>query len=233
MPILNAKRECEIKYPITSISEELNLIEKIQKLGFVFKSSNLESDYVPDVNGFLCKGNGIMLRFRVLEGTDNDILLTLKFKGKEEGFQDNYEIETLFSDFDENKFNKINEVLYNATHFKLPIEIVNLRKISEIRRYLKNSSFLQHRMFTQKKRKEYILENKKITIDEFPGKIGKFLEIETDTPEELFKISQSLELNSDKIERRNYGEIIKEKQKDLPENKRRTCTFEEQNDMDR
>ena len=227
MSMVNVKRECEIKYPITSISEELNLIEKIQKLGFIFKSSNLESDYVPDVNGFLCRKNGIMLRFRVLEGSDNDVLLTLKIKGKEEGFQDNYEIETLFSDFDENNFNKINEVLYNVTDYKLPVEIVNLRKISEIRKYLRNSSFLQHRMFIQKKRKEYILENKKITIDEFPGEIGKFLEIETNTPEELFRISESLELNRDKIETRNYGEIIKEKQKDLPENKRRICIFED------
>ena len=227
MSMVNVKRECEIKYPITSISEELNLIEKIQKLGFIFKSSNLESDYVPDVNGFLCRKNGIMLRFRVLEGSDNDVLLTLKIKGKEEGFQDNYEIETLFSDFDENNFNKINEVLYNVTDYKLPVEIVNLRKISEIRKYLRNSSFLQHRMFIQKKRKEYILENKKITIDEFPGEIGKFLEIETNTPEELFRISESLELNRDKIETRNYGEIIKENQKDLPENKRRICIFED------
>ena len=34
-----------------------------------------------------------------------------------------------------------------------------------------------------------------------------------------------LKLNKENLEKRNYGEIIKEKQKDLPEEKHRTCVF--------
>lgn len=223
---IEEKRECEVKYKLQSLLEEIKFIEKMENLGFEFNSNNLESDYTPDVKGFLCKKNGIMLRFRVLEGTDNDVLLTLKIKGMGNEFQDNYEIETLFSNFDETKFHQINEKLYNATKCKLSPDVKELKDIDSIIKYLKENSFTEHRMFTQKKRKEYIDGNRrKITIDEFPRNIGKYLEIETESPEELFKVVQSLGLKKEQVETKNYGEIIKEKQNTLPEEQRRTCIF--------
>lgn len=231
MKEVEGKRECEVKYKLQNLLEESYFIEKIERLGFKFKSNNLESDYTPDVEGFLCKKNGLMLRFRVLEGTDNDVLLTLKIKIKGNGFQDNYEIETLFSNFDEVKFQKINEKLYNAIKCKLSPDVKNLKDIDSIRKYLKENSFTEHRIFTQKKRKEYIDSNqRKITIDEFPKNIGKYLEIETESPEQLFKIVQSLGLKKEQIEKKNYGEIIKEKQNALPEEQRRTCIFIDENE---
>lgn len=203
METSEGKRECELKYKIESKLEKIRLIEKIKNLGFKFRSDNLESDYTPDVEGFLCRENGMMLRFRVLEGTQNDVLITLKIKGKGKDFQDNYEIETLFSEFDTEKFNQINDKLFEATKFRIPPQIRDLKSIKE---YVDN-------------------DGKKITIDEFPGDIGQFLEIETAIPEELYEVVQMLGLDMDNLEKRNYGEIIKEKQKKLPEQERRTCIF--------
>lgn len=223
---VEGKRECELKYRIQNKLEEIRIIEKVKNLGFQYKSSNLESDYTPDVEGFLCKKKGLMLRFRILEGTQNDVLLTLKIKGDGKDFQDNYEIETLFSEFDMDKFNQINDKLYEATQHRIPIDIRTLKNIDEIKQYLIENSFSQHRMFSQKKRTEYVNEQEeKITLDEFPSNIGKFLEVETATPEELFRIIKMLELNRENFEKRNYGEIIKERQKDLSEQERRTCIF--------
>lgn len=226
MILSKGKRECELKYEIKNDLDEKNIIKKIKMLGFEYKSNNLESDYTPDVEGFLCRKQGIMLRFRVIEGTENEVLLTLKIKGDGKEFQDNYEIETLFSKFDKEKFKKINEILIQATQNKLPEDIIKLKKINEIVRYLKENQFSQHRMFSQKKRIEYVdKKERKITIDEFPNKIGKYLEIECENSEDLFEMVDILKLNKENLEKRNYGEIIKEKQKDLPEEKRRTCVF--------
>ena len=227
------KRECELKYKVQDTVEKIRLIEKLKSLGFKFNSNNLESDYTPDVEGFLCRENGMMLRFRVIEGTQNDVLITLKIKGKGKEFQDNYEIETLLSDFDINKFNAINNKLSEKAHQTIPFGITSLKTIKDIREYLAQNVFSQHRMFSQKRRMEYMKEEgPKITIDEFPRGIGTFLEIETETPEELFETVQILGLNQKNFEKRNYGEIIKEKQKGLPEEERRTCIFDEQNECE-
>lgn len=228
MDLKQGKRECEMKYRIKNKEEENIFIEKIEKLGFQFKCENLESDYTPDVPNFLCRENGLMLRFRVFEGNTNDVLITLKIKGVGRKFQDNYEIETSFNEFDIEKFNEINDKLFEATKCKVPLEIRNFNNINSIRKYLSNNSFSEHRMFTQKKRREYMdNQGKKITLDEFPKDIGKFLEIETVTPEELFETIEKIGLSEDNLEKRNYGEIIKEKQKELPESQRRTCIFDD------
>ena len=224
----DVRRECELKYRIQDEVEKIRLIEKLKNLGFKFNSNNLESDYTPDVDGFLCRENGMMLRFRVIEGTKNDVLITFKIKRKEEKFQDNYEIETLISNFDINKFNIINNKLYTKTQQTIPISVIELKTIKDIRKCLAENGFTEHRMFSQKKRMEYISEKgEKITIDEFPKGIGTFLEIETETPEELLETAKMLGLDQENLEKRNYGEIIKEKQKELPEEERRTCIFDE------
>lgn len=106
MKKIKGKRECELKYPINTDEEEI-LLQKLKDLGFEFQSENLESDYTPDVQGFLCRENGLMLRFRVLEGDTNDVLVTLKIKQNGKIFQDNYEIEYSFKNFDIEQFNLI------------------------------------------------------------------------------------------------------------------------------
>jgi adenylate cyclase class IV len=131
-------RECELKYKIINKEFENNVLKKIEKEGFVLKSQNLESDFVPDVEDFLCRKNNLMLRFRVIEGTDNDTLLTLKIKRINTNFQDNYEIEYKFSDFLKNKitFNKINDILYKFVGKRIPIEINNLDNINDLQKLL-------------------------------------------------------------------------------------------------
>jgi adenylate cyclase class IV len=80
-------------------------------------------------------------------------------------------------------------------------------------------------MFSQKKRREYVLDNTKIMIDKFPKNIGKYLEIETKNPKKLLKIVDMLRLDKNKVEKRNYGEIIKDNQKGVSEEKKRVCIF--------
>lgn len=144
------------------------------------------------------------------------------------------EIETLLSDFDINKFDAINNKLYEKTHQTIPVDVTKLETIKDIREYLAENGFSQHRMFSQKRRTEYLRgEGQKITIDEFPKGIGTFLEIETNTPEELFKTVQMLGLDKENFEKRNYGEIIKEKQKELSEEERRTCIFDEPKEVEK
>lgn len=120
----------------------------------------------------------------------------------------------------------MNSILQQVTNQTIPVGITKLKTIDTIKELLMQNNFNQYRMFSQKKRREFISsEDCKVTLDEFPNDIGKFLEIETKNPEQLFHITKTLELQEENIERRNYGEIIKEKQKNLPEFYRRTCVF--------
>ena len=219
-------RECELKFSITSDEEERALVKKMESLGFSHKSHNLESDYTPDVQGFLCRENGLILRFRVQEGDIPDVLITLKISGKSKEFQDNYEVEYYTSRFDAEKLKTINAYLKQAAGHTLPNGINNLNDIQSLRKLLANNGFTEHRMLSQKKRSVYESNEAKIAIDEFPKGIGKYIEIEANTPEELFAAAANLGLDKDNAEKRNYGEIIKDKQKTLPENEKRTLIFD-------
>lgn len=221
------KRECELKFAIKDNNEKKNVINKLNRLGFKLLSKNIETDYTPDVENFICKENGLILRFRIEDGETHRILLTLKVAKENCEFQENYELEFYFDEFDQIKFKLLNQLLYKYVKIRIPKKIIHKKSISDIRELLKEKGFVKQRTLIQKKRSEYRLNNIKITIDEFPANIGTYLEIETSTNSTIKKAVKLLELDSTKAINKKYGKIIKEKQANLPEEKRGICVFTE------
>lgn len=221
-----AKRECELKFELDNELKKNETIELMKEMGFKFISENIETDYTPDIEGFVCKKNGIILRFRSIDGKEHRNLITLKVKKENLDFQDNYEIEFYFDEFNEEKFNFINDILYKYTKIRLPKEIFKQNDIMKISSELSDIGLNKRRTFIQKRRTEYILNKIKITIDELPRNIGTFLEIETDNKDDLDKTVNWLNLDINKAINKKYGKIIKEKQSFLPEDERGVCFFE-------
>lgn len=222
-------RECEIKYALHNATEKDRFKDYLEKHGFVAEEVRLETDYIPDTPDFLCRKNNLLLRFRNIKKLkNNDILITLKIgKTNIQGFQDAYEIQYYFSDINKELFDKINERLRSATGISLPIQVHKYKSIEALRNYLFDIGFPSLRTYIEKKRTEYSKRDIHVTFDLFPEKIGNYLEIETQTPEELKRMIEVLKLNPNRLELRDYGDIVKAKKEGLPEEEKRTAVFKE------
>ncbi len=223
------EHECEIKYIINEVDEE-NILSLLGENGFFFVNDYLETDYCPDTEDSLLKKAGLVLRFRFTEGTYSDILLTLKMKGEDTRFQDNFEVEFWFKEKDTEKLELINGILREKTGQQLPKEILCQTSIDEIRNILRKIGFKYCRMWSQKKRKIY--SNGKITLsfDLLPKDFGRYLEIEANNPSDLFGFIKNFNYPLKKIEKRNYGKLI---QSNSAVNNR-VCLFEgEEKDFER
>ncbi len=221
-------RECEIKYQIADKSEKKLLLSKVRTLGFKFKAKQLEADFVPDTPGFLCRRNGLLLRFRGVKGKNNDILLTLKIKNKSgaKGIKDNFELQYFLSRPNLPIFKKINVILKKYTKQSLPPDINLFKNFKKLRQALPQYGFDQYRTFIEKKREIYSNgQGEEITFDQFPEQIGNYLEIETKSPSALKKLIASLGLSAKQLITTDYGDIVKSKKSGLPELESRTCVF--------
>jgi adenylate cyclase class IV len=230
------KRECEIKYKINSFSEETGLLQKLAGLDFIPEIERRELDFVPDTPDSKCKQNGLLLRFRriIQSGGFIEILLTLKIKrnnasGNRQiaGIKDVNEVQFYFSKPDLNKLIIINEYLSKANAFVLPTEILDISDFKNLKTYAKELGYSRLRAFNEKKRREFKKGKINITIDEFPENVGKYMEIETETPGELFKSIRLFGLDKDKLITTNYGDIIKQAKSNLSDTEQRTCLFED------
>lgn len=221
-------RECEVKFALTDI-EKVTVIKTILKENsFIAAPEQLETDFLPDTEDFLCRQNNLLLRFRrVRNQTKNDILLTLKIgKTNKEGFQDARELEYYFSNIDYNLFKAINTILEQATNHTLPEAIHSFHDFRQLQSFLSTVGFPALRIFIEKKRTQFSKGTNHVTFDTFPKDIGTYLEIETRTPEELDNMIALLQLPKDQLELRDYGDIVKDAQRELPEMQRRTALFE-------
>ncbi len=220
-------RECEIKYKIKDEAEKADLKNKIEALGFGFISRNMETDFVPDVEGFLCRKKGILIRFRRVEKEDGecDTLVTMKIKGEAKTFQEYFELEYAYSAVDREVFEKINERLRQATGIMLPESIHQVTSFGELVKKVKEAGFSEHRILLQKKRETYTNAAKKITFDFLPEGIGWYMEIETSDPEELSTLGKAIGLVHTQVEVQDYGEILKAHKKGLPDEEMRTGLF--------
>lgn len=224
--MINSKmyfHECEIKYRL--YDEEEKNIQLLLQNGFELKEDILETDYSPDVEGFLCKKNHLMFRIRLITGSRDDCLVTLKINQKNEHFQDNYEIEYYDSGFDKDKFNEINRVLERNVGITIPEAISSERNINDIILMLKNVGFVKNRMLSQKKRRVFSNGDIKVSFDTFPRNIGKYMEIEASSAESLHEFVTKMKFDSAKIEPLNYGSLIQKKQSQLNELEKRICIF--------
>lgn len=219
-------RECELKYKIDLQNKDKYMCRLIRE-GFEKVGCIVETDYTPDVEGFLCKKAGVMLRIRKIIGSQNDLLVTLKVKRDNSCFQDNDEIEFLASEFDQEIFDEINGIIFNCTGKKVPKEIIENKKMAEIICIMERNGFSVNRMLSQKKRDVYRKNGVKISFDTFPKDIGTYMEVETFSPEELIEFVTYMGYDQEKIEKRNYGKLIQDSQKDLNANDRRICVFED------
>ncbi|MDX9892832.1 MAG: CYTH domain-containing protein [Patescibacteria group bacterium] len=221
-------RECEVKYQITDKTEKKLLLAKVKALDFKFKTKQLEADFVPDTPGFLCRQNGLLLRFREIKSKNNDILITLKIKNKNgaQGVKDNFELQYFLSQPDLLIFKKINTILKKYTKQSLPPDINLLKDFKKLRQALPHYGFDQYRTFIEKKREIYSnSQGEEITFDQFPEQIGNYLEIETKSPAALKKLIASLGLGAKRLITTDYGDIVKAKKSGLPEFESRTCVF--------
>lgn len=222
-----AFHECEIKYKINSEQELAILRAEIEAKEFKLTDKRRETDFVPDVKGFVCKENGFMIRFRnIISDSRKDILITMKVKGKATGFQEYFEYEYSLSNFKQDVFDSINEKLMSVTGFKIPAEINKTTDFMEIIRIMRASEFTEHRIILEKDREEYKKTGSTISIDLLPEGIGYFMEIETQTPEELMELVESFKLNKDLLITDNYGSVLKNHKRGSPEILMRTGLFD-------
>jgi adenylate cyclase class IV len=221
--------ECEIKYKIEDEVELNGIIELVEQKGFEFVSKNKETDFLPDVEGFLCRKNGILLRFRKIEGKDkSDILVTVKVKGNAKQFQEYHELEYSFQNYNDDIFQKINELTYGITGVKLPQKIHSTDDFNDLVNLVKNTGFTKHRIWLEKIRKKYTRGNEIVTIDLLPEGIGYYLELETDSESKLNKLIKEFELDSDLLETMDYGDILKKHKEGCTEKEQRTGLFDQE-----
>lgn len=102
--------EFELKYEIEPA--KISYFESlILNAGAFFLANQLEHDFVPDVEDYLCRKGGLLLRFRQIQGKKNDILLTLKIKYSSTELQHYGELQYYFSEVNLDIFHAINDLL--------------------------------------------------------------------------------------------------------------------------
>jgi len=219
--------ECEIKYRLPTGRDQRRIEWQAKQLGFVCEGTQVETDFLPDTEDFLCRQNNLLLRFRRFRsGSDGDILLTLKVKGHATTFQEHFELEYKFSLINEKIFNQINDILRQATSRTLPITIHDFdanhfeQLIAEIK-----TVFPAHRILLEKQRTTYTRKDGHMLFDLLPEGIGHYLEIEASSPEKLKRIVDDLNLTGLYVEPLDNGNILKRHKQGLPDQEARTGIF--------
>lgn len=207
--------ECEIKLPIDSVESKNCLIKKLDHAGYLLTDSRMETDVIADTDDCKLRKNGILFRIREERSASNSrILFTVKVKKKSDSFQVNDEIEMFSDDFRENVMLEIVRIVCRYTGIEIPTEFFGILTIANVESQLSQLGFHVINVM-QKKRVEYRNSASKITFDMFPEPIGSFLEIETYSEASLQETINSLQLDEKKTEKRNYGQIIREKVGDI------------------
>jgi len=203
-------RECELKLKIRSQDILKNISQKMTYLGYKLINERIETDYIPDTKNFSCRKNNLLFRIRNISSSKiNDVLFTLKVKQLSASFQDNIEIETYASHINLEHINLILTKVKDVTGIEIPSLISNSMYLRDIIKLLYDIGFIECTLI-QKKRVEYMGELSKISFDSFPKPVGIYLEIEANNEKSLFETVQLLELNDQELEKRNYGQIIRE-----------------------
>lgn len=204
-------RECELKYKITN-EEELNKIIKVLTDNqYLISNYFIETDLIFDTDDKKCSKNKLLLRVRNKSNDTGyiDVVFTIKIKGYSDIIQDNYEFETSIKSINSENIKSIISIIKKFTQINIDKEIFFEKKLFRIITYLKNIGFTSINII-QKKREEYYNEKSKVTIDVFPNHIGTYLEIEESSEIKLMNTVYLLKLKHENMEKRNYGEIIKD-----------------------
>lgn len=203
------KPEIEKKYRLKDATEAEEVIKKAHEHSFKDESWTLQKDWIPDFEDFLMKKMGILLRIRTMEyisGSGPKWLLTLKIKQKNNGVHYNRELEISSS----NRTNTPEVISFISDNFGIKIDLERLVGLDED--YLREVKLTEHRMYLEKRRRQYRDDNNKIilAIDELPEPAGWFAEIESEDAAEFSRWESMLGLDNVPIEEQDYGEIVKE-----------------------
>lgn len=219
------KPETEKKYRLSGVQEGRALSERAERLGLVLSGWMLQKDWVPDFQGFAMRDQKVLLRIRnntSLEDQSEGWVITLKQKAVSGGVHHNKELEAS-SDRPEN-LPQIAAFISNL--FGTELDLGRLAQIDMV--YAQEVGLTEHRMYLEKKRKEYVDTDDGIVlaVDELPEPAGWFAEIELHQATEFSNWESQLQLERAPVESRDYGEIVKELTSGLPPAQQRRLSFD-------
>jgi len=222
------KNELEVKFRIENEKAKKEYANKLLQQGFVLSDNHLETDFTFDTADDLCKKNEIILRYRII-GNNEDYLLTMKMKQKNNEFQDHIEIECSESDYDFlEKLNEINRILKEVINKSIPRINPKSESLLEIISRVQEGGFVKNRMLSQKERVKYTKDEMSVCFDTLPQDLGEYIELEAFDDKKLFFLIDYLSPNINLLEKRNYGKLIQdllqERLVDLAY--RRICVFD-------
>ena len=226
MPI-QQRKEIEIKL---KIGDNLKSFDEyrylLNQLKFKHVSSRVETDFLPDTDDGLCKKNHLLLRFRKVESHDTTKwLLTLKKRIDTNNVMDFVEIETDFSNIDNDTFNYINQLLFENTKLTLPTKVLKASSIKQVRDIVSKCGFMASRILLDKYREEYSKATDNVTLDFFPDGMGAYMEIESYTRAKLDAVAKKLGVVPKDIITTDYGDLLKEHKKYLSNEQQRIALF--------
>lgn len=210
---MKAFHECELKIKISNQEVENSLRDCLTKTGFVKTDFRIETDYVLDTvdNAF----ENMLFRLRkITRESIESILFTIKIKGGSTSFQDNMELEIAPDQYNFANANAIAETILKKTGIRIPVDIFAMKDRECILLRLEKEGIYVQRT-TQKKREEFTGKDAKVTFDSFPEPVGTYFEIESGSEEKLYATVQMLNLEKFPLEKRNYGQIVREATKGI------------------
>jgi adenylate cyclase class IV len=227
-------RECEMKMELRSEQEAQSLLERAAALGFVDQDERTELDFVPDTDDFACRKAGLLLRFRLVRrpgASTPQVLVALKVKNVgHSGVQDNEELEFFLHDGARAApiLGRVNDVLHERVHVALPADIGWLTDFAAVFRLaVYDLGMSQRRALVEKRRRTFARGESVLSVDTFPENVGRYLELETRSPEAVFALADELRLDRARLDPRPYGRIVEARKQDRPEAERRTCVFDD------
>lgn len=221
------RREVELKlFMGYKPSDTKNIKAALKKHGFAAHEPRIESDYLPDTKGFMCRKAGILLRLRHIETRHNAYdLLTVKIRKEHREYLDFQEIETDLASPDSDTFLQINKLLKTTCNLTLSTQLTYADGLNEIVACVKKDGFTETRILLDKFRREYTRDSINITLDFFPENLGYYLEIEAYSPQDIVSIRTELNLEAKQNIVKDYGDLLKEHKKRYPDAERRRSVF--------
>lgn len=201
--------ECEVKFPLT-LDIKNKVKTHIAKINILHRGIlTFEDDLVIDTEAYDLKKRGILFRFRMFK-KGRPVLFTIKFKKERGLIKHDIELQKTITENNMTFFNLVNDFLKAFNMSKINFKnLITVKNSDEIAKYFKHTIYRRVRMRIQKKRQVFrIKENETICLDVLPKDIGKFIEIESDSLENVKRIMRLIGLDQRLIIKEDYGEIV-------------------------
>lgn len=224
---INKRREVEVKFKINNDAQSLKRIKDLlHDIGFVFVEKRIETDFLPDTEDNLLKVNNILLRFRFVQtNKGHQRLLALKKRRGTKGVLDFEEIETDLDDVHKATKQYIKTTIKAVTGVTIEDNLLASTDLEELQRLLNAAGLSKFRILLDKYREEYKKNTCKVTLDFFPDGMGRYLEIEGYTENEITEVYHSLGFHKNQVISIDYGDILKAHKVSLKGSRQRMAQF--------